>query len=68
MSRVTRSITRRDADPCPLAHLPPELLSVIFEHSTGLDLACWALTNADWARTLTPALAAFWKKHALPTR
>ena len=63
MSRVTRQITRCDTDPCPLAHLPPELLSVIFEHSTGLDLACWALTNADWARAINPALAEFWAKH-----
>ena len=64
MSRVTRSITRRDTDPCPLAHLPPELLTVVYEHSTGTDLACWALTNADWARAITPALAASWQTHA----
>jgi len=64
MSRVTRSITRRDTDPCPLAHLPPELLTVIFDHSSGTDLACWALTNAHWARVITPALATFWKTHA----
>ena len=63
MASATRSATERDADPCPLAHLPPELLPVIFEHSTGLDLACWALTNGHWARAITPALAAFWRAH-----
>lgn len=66
-SRVTRSITRRDTDPCPLAHLPPELLPVIWEHSNATDLACWALTNGHWARAMAPALTTFWKKHTSMT-
>jgi len=63
MPSATRSATARDADTCRLAHLPPELLPVIFEHSTALDLACWALTNGHWARAITPALVAFWKTY-----
>ena len=62
---ITRSISRRDTpDPCPLAQLPPELLTVIFDHSTSIDLARWALTNGEWARAITPTLAAFWQKYS----
>ena len=48
--------TRRTA-PVPrltLEDLSPELLMLICEHSSALDVARWALTGSDWAARLAP--------------
>ena len=49
------SKARREADAAGLASLPPELLQLVWEHSTAHDLARLALTNAYWALAVAPA-------------
>jgi hypothetical protein len=46
----------------PLATLPPEVLTIVFDHLDVKDLLCAALVNRNW-RTACTARQTLWQRH-----